>query len=103
MHTFGLPGRIQEILAICDAWGIPVVEDAAESLGSWVDLAPSPLAGEGGGRGGQAAETPNPPGPGWRHTGTCGRLGTLSFNGNKIITTGGGGRAAGAAGLRPAR
>ena len=47
--------------------------------------------------------SPTPPGPGWRHTGTCGRLGTLSFNGNKIITTGGGGRAAGAAGLRPAR
>ncbi len=91
MHTFGLPGRIQEIVAICDAWGLPVVEDAAESLGSWVDLARSPRAGEGGGSGGQAAETPNPPGPGWRHTGTFGRLGTLSFNGNKLITTGGGG------------
>ena len=85
MHTFGLPGRIQEIVAICDAWGIPVVEDAAESLGSWVAV------GEGG--------TPSPPalpreGGGslaWRHTGTFGRLGTLSFNGNKIITTGGGG------------
>jgi perosamine synthetase len=64
MHTFGFPCRIAEIVAICDAWGIPVVEDAAESLGSWV---------------------------GERHTGTYGRLGTLSFNGNKIITTGGGG------------
>ena len=64
MHTCGLPGRIQEIVALCNEWGIPVVEDAAESLGSWV---------------------------GTRHTGTFGRLGTLSFNGNKIITTGGGG------------
>lgn len=64
MHTFGLPCRIAEIVAICDDWGIPVVEDAAESLGSWV---------------------------GERHTGTFGRLATLSFNGNKIITTGGGG------------
>ena len=79
MHTFGLPGRIQAIVAICDAWGIPVVEDAAESLGSWVwdGLSPSPpaLPREGGGS------------LGWRHTGTFGRLGTLSFNGNKIITT----------------
>ena len=93
MHTFGLPGRIAAIVAICDHWGLPVVEDAAESLGSWVELAPSPLAGEGGGRGGKSAElgSSNPPGPGWRHTGTFGRLGTLSFNGNKIITTGGGG------------
>ena len=68
MHTFGLPGRIAEIVALCDHWGLPVVEDAAESLGSWVAV-----------------------GEGWRHTGTFGRLGTLSFNGNKIITTGGGG------------
>jgi len=96
MHTFGLPGRIQEIVAICDAWGIPVVEDAAESLGSWVwdGLSPSPpaLPREGGGGLALAAEraeqaASNPPGPGWRHTGTFGRLGTLSFNGNKIITT----------------
>jgi aminotransferase in exopolysaccharide biosynthesis len=64
MHTFGLPCRIAEIMAVCDTWGLPVVEDAAESLGSWV---------------------------GRRHTGTFGQLGTLSFNGNKIITTGGGG------------
>jgi dTDP-4-amino-4,6-dideoxygalactose transaminase len=64
MHTFGLPCRIAEIVAICDDYGIPVVEDAAESLGSSV---------------------------GTRHTGGFGRLGTLSFNGNKIITTGGGG------------
>ena len=50
-----------------------------------------PLVGEGGGGGGKPAElgSSNLPGPGWRHTGTFGRLGTLSFNGNKIITTGG--------------
>lgn len=64
MHTFGFPLRIAEIVAICDKYGIPVVEDAAESLGSYVD---------------------------GRHTGTFGKLATLSFNGNKTITTGGGG------------
>ncbi len=64
MHTFGHPCRIEELVEVCDAYGIPVVEDAAESLGSWM---------------------------GERHTGTFGRLGTLSFNGNKVITTGGGG------------
>lgn len=64
MHTFGFPLRIAEVVAICDEYGIPVVEDAAESLGSYV---------------------------GERHTGTFGKLATLSFNGNKVITTGGGG------------
>jgi aminotransferase in exopolysaccharide biosynthesis len=64
MHTFGLPCRIEEIAAICDEWGIVLVEDVAESLGSYV---------------------------GKRHTGTFGKLATLSFNGNKVITTGGGG------------
>tara|TARA_R110002073_G_scaffold87184_2_gene207108 strand:- start:12 stop:1184 length:1173 start_codon:yes stop_codon:yes gene_type:complete len=64
MHTFGLPCRIAEIAEICTNWGIALIEDAAESLGSYV---------------------------GERHTGTFGQLGTLSFNGNKIITTGGGG------------
>lgn len=64
MHTFGFPLRIAEVVAICDEYGIPVVEDAAESLGSYV---------------------------GGRHTGTLGKLATLSFNGNKVITTGGGG------------
>ncbi len=64
MHTFGLPLRIVEIAAICAEWGIALVEDAAESLGSWV---------------------------GERHTGTFGQMATLSFNGNKVITTGGGG------------
>lgn len=64
MHTFGFPLRIAEVVAICDEYGIPVVEDAAESLGSYVE---------------------------GRHTGTFGKLATLSFNGNKTITTGGGG------------
>lgn len=64
MHTFGFPLRIAEIAAICSDYMIPVVEDAAESLGSYV---------------------------GGRHTGTFGALATLSFNGNKVITTGGGG------------
>ena len=64
MHTFGLPCRIEDIANICAEWGIALVEDAAESLGSYV---------------------------GGRHTGTFGVFGTLSFNGNKIITTGGGG------------
>lgn len=64
MHTFGHPCRIEEIVAIANAYGIQVVEDAAESLGSFY-------------RG--------------KHTGTFGQLGILSFNGNKTITTGGGG------------
>lgn len=64
MHTFGLPCRIVEIVAVCDEYGIAVVEDSAESLGSYV---------------------------GTRHTGTFGSVATLSFNGNKVITTGGGG------------
>lgn len=64
MHTFGLPCRIQEISDVCHEWGISLVEDAAESLGSFC---------------------------GKRHTGTFGLLGAISFNGNKIITTGGGG------------
>ncbi len=64
MHTFGHPCRIEEIVALCAEYNIPVVEDAAEALGSYV---------------------------GMRHTGGFGRLAILSFNGNKIITTGGGG------------
>jgi len=64
MHTFGLVCRIEEIVAICNEYGIAVVEDAAESLGSYV---------------------------GQRHTGKFGKIATLSFNGNKTITTGGGG------------
>jgi perosamine synthetase len=64
MHTFGHPCRIDKIIDICQQYNIPVVEDAAESLGSFYKN---------------------------RHTGTFGRIGILSFNGNKIITTGGGG------------
>ncbi len=64
MHTFGHPAEIDGLLAVCDRWDLPLVEDAAESLGSFYK---------------------------GRHTGTLGTLGTLSFNGNKIITTGGGG------------
>jgi len=64
MHTFGAIGRIYEIRDICNNFGIILVEDAAEALGSHLD---------------------------GKHAGTFGKLGTLSFNGNKIITTGGGG------------
>jgi perosamine synthetase len=64
MHTFGFPCRIAEIVKICADWDIALIEDVAESLGSYV---------------------------GNRHTGTFGSMATLSFNGNKIITTGGGG------------
>lgn len=64
MHTFGHPVAIDEVLAVADDFGLVVVEDAAESLGSSYN---------------------------GRHTGTAGLAGVLSFNGNKIITTGGGG------------
>lgn len=64
MHTFGLVCRINEIAEICNAWNIVLVEDAAESIGSYSNN---------------------------KHTGRIGRLGTLSFNGNKTITCGGGG------------
>lgn len=64
MHTFGHPCRIDEIIEICNRYHIPVVEDAAESLGSFYK---------------------------GQHTGTFGTIGVLSFNGNKVLTTGGGG------------
>ena len=64
MHSFGHPCQIDKIISICDTYGIPVVEDSAESLGSYYK---------------------------GQHTGTFGKLGILSFNGNKTITTGGGG------------
>lgn len=64
MHTFGHPCRIDEIIEICNEYNIPVVEDAAESLGSYYK---------------------------GQHTGTFAKIGVLSFNGNKVITTGGGG------------
>lgn len=64
VHTFGHPSRIDEIVEICSNYNIPVVEDAAESLGSFYNQ---------------------------KHTGTFGKAGIISFNGNKTITTGGGG------------
>lgn len=64
MHTFGHPCRIDELKRICDEWHIALVEDAAESLGSYYKN---------------------------KHTGTFGKVGAFSFNGNKIITSGGGG------------
>ena len=64
MHTFGHPCRINDIKKICKKWFITLVEDSAESLGSFYKS---------------------------QHTGTFGELGVLSFNGNKIITSGGGG------------
>ncbi len=64
MHVFGHPVKIEEICQICGRNNIPVVEDAAESIGSFYKE---------------------------RHTGTFGCMGILSFNGNKTITTGGGG------------
>lgn len=64
MHTFGHPVELDELVAVCEKWHIALVEDAAESLGSYYK---------------------------GRHTGTFGQCSALSFNGNKIITTGGGG------------
>lgn len=64
MHTFGHPARIDEIAAVCEEYHIELVEDAAESLGSLYK---------------------------GQHTGLFGRVGVISFNGNKTITTGGGG------------
>lgn len=64
MHTFGHPARIAEIAGICKEYGIELIEDAAESLGSYYQ---------------------------GKHTGTFGRAAILSFNGNKPVTTGGGG------------
>lgn len=76
MHTFGHPCDMGGLSVVCQRYGIPLVEDAAEALGSFI--LPSSC---GSGREGE----------GGRHCGTFGRLGVLSFNGNKIITTGGGG------------
>ncbi len=64
MHVFGHPSAITQLLEVAEEFSLVVVEDAAESLGSSYH---------------------------GRHTGTFGRMGTLSFNGNKTITTGGGG------------
>lgn len=64
MHTFGHPVHLDHLVDVCRRWNLALVEDAAESLGSLYH---------------------------GKHTGTFGLLGTLSFNGNKILTTGGGG------------
>ncbi len=64
MHTFGLPCKIDEIAEICEKWNITLVEDAAESLGSYFK---------------------------GMHTGIYGKVGIFSFNGNKTVTCGGGG------------
>lgn len=64
MHTFGFMTRIKEISVICKSWNIPLVEDAAEAMGSKSE--------------GHSA-------------GSFGKLGAFSFNGNKIVTAGGGG------------
>jgi dTDP-4-amino-4,6-dideoxygalactose transaminase len=64
MHSYGHPCRIDKIKEICDEYYIFLIEDAAESIGSLYKH---------------------------KHTGTFGQLGTVSFNGNKIITAGGGG------------
>lgn len=64
MHSFGFPCEIDRIVSICQEWNIPLVEDAAESLGSYYK---------------------------GKHTGNFGLLGTFSFNGNKTVTCGGGG------------
>lgn len=64
VHLYGNPGRIEEVKAICDKHNVPLVEDAAESLGATYN---------------------------GKQTGTFGKYGIYSFNGNKIITTSGGG------------
>lgn len=64
MHTFGFPVRIAELSEICEKWKIPLIEDAAEALGSSYKGDPM---------------------------GSFGELGVFSFNGNKIVTSGGGG------------
>ena len=64
MHTFGFPVHIDELVIVCNKWNIPIVEDAAESLGSKYKNI---------------------------YTGNFGLTSAISFNGNKIATTGGGG------------
>lgn len=64
MHTFGFPVHLDELISICNRWNIPIVEDAAESLGCYYK---------------------------GKHTGGFGEVGVFSFNGNKIVTAGGGG------------
>lgn len=64
MHTFGHPVDLDRLAEVCKTYGLELVEDAAESLGSFYK---------------------------GKHTGNYGRISAISFNGNKIITTGGGG------------
>ncbi len=64
MHCFGIPCDMDPIIKICERYDLPIVEDAAESLGSYYK---------------------------GKHTGRFGKLAAVSFNGNKIVTTGGGG------------
>jgi len=64
MHTFGHPVKLDELMEVLAKYNIPLIEDAAESIGSYYK---------------------------GKHTGTFGKMGILSFNGNKVITTGGGG------------
>jgi len=64
MHTFGFPVHLNELLKVCNKWNIPLVEDAAEAIGSEYHSKP---------------------------IGSFGKLGVFSFNGNKIVTSGGGG------------
>ena len=64
MHTFGFPVHLDELIAVCNKWNIPIVEDAAESVGSIYKNQP---------------------------TGSFGKVAAFSFNGNKIVTSGGGG------------
>lgn len=64
MHTFGFPVNLDELIEVCNDWNIPIVEDAAESIGSEYKGMP---------------------------TGSFGKVGVFSFNGNKIVTSGGGG------------
>lgn len=64
MHTFGHPVDLDELLAVCEEYHLELIEDAAESLGSYYK---------------------------GKHTGNWGKVSALSFNGNKVVTTGGGG------------
>lgn len=64
MHTFGFPVHLDELIVVCKKWNIPIVEDAAESIGSSYKGKP---------------------------TGSFGLVGAFSFNGNKVVTSGGGG------------
>jgi len=64
VHLYGMPAKMVDILSIANEYGVPVIEDAAEALGSNIDSKPC---------------------------GSFGKFGVLSFNGNKIITTSGGG------------